>query len=603
MNWLRADRPQRSRHGGTHAGPARSGRPLNRGDSGFTLVELLIVITVVPLIIGSISLALLATFQLQSSVSDRLGASGDAQMVAASFYRDVQSATQFTTNGTPSVSGQPPQCGPDPQLLGLQWSPSAAPTTVVSYVVTSNGVVTPLGVNEYNLTRLQCNWVKGSSPTLVNKSVLSFNTPGTLKPAIQGQSCTTTCAPGTPWESSWVSATGIQEMSLLINEAATNSASYDTACDPGIAFCYTVLAAPRAWEQIVGGSPPPLATGLVAAEFIGSTGVNLASCDSKNPNLDINGQMVIDSGTSPTITGTKTNIYPDSVSYYGPGGVPTNIAAGVTPSPISQPMLDPLLNMPAPDMTGQPTNPPTQTIGSITYAYPGIYTTPLSGTLTLTSGVYELEAGLNGNLTSGVGGNLLYVTGGQVLPTGMQVWPMTTGNYAGLTLWQGPAVVDGIKNYDTTALDSGPGPAQLGGVVYAPGAIFYWHGDASLWVGTLLTKGLTCLGGGSDNGQLNIGFSQSVTFTSTAPSNASVGGQYSVSAVSANTPNSGNPVTYSIDNLSTSKVCSISGSTVHFTGAGTCLVDARQAQSNQGSGGTGGYLEAPTIQQAIPVGP
>jgi hypothetical protein len=56
------------------------------------LVELLIVTVITPIIIGSIALALLGTFKLQSSVSDRLGASGDAQVVSANFYKDVQSA-------------------------------------------------------------------------------------------------------------------------------------------------------------------------------------------------------------------------------------------------------------------------------------------------------------------------------------------------------------------------------------------------------------------------------------------------------------------------------------------------------------------------------
>ncbi|MFI5036227.1 MAG: prepilin-type N-terminal cleavage/methylation domain-containing protein [Acidimicrobiales bacterium] len=564
----------------------------HRGDEGFTLLELLIVSVIIPVVVGAMTLALLSTFGLQSNVSDRLGTSSDAQVVSANFYRDVQSATMFTTNSTPS---SPSLCGATSQLLGLEWAATATSHTVISYGVVPNGVVTSLGVHEDNLERFQCTWTNGSSPVLTNTSILSFNVPGALVAAVAGQSCSTTCTTGT-WITGWTSATGIQSISFVVNEAASVAKNADAHCPAGIAFCYTVVAAPRNWVKLSSGQPATPPSGIVPAEFLGSAGVNLASCNSNNPNLDINGQMILDSGSPPTVTGTKINIYPGSVSYYNPGGSPADIAGSPPISSIAQPAPDPLKNLPAPDMSGLPTNPPTQTIGGITYAYPGIYTTPLSGNLTLTSGVYELRAGISGNITSGVGGDLLYVTGGSVSPTGMQLWPMTTGPYAGITIWQGPAVSSGL-GYDTNALDSGPGPTQIDGIIYAPGAGFNWHGNASLWVGALLTASLKCNGGG--NGELNVGFNQTITFTSTAPASASVGGHYTVAATGGA---SGNPVTFSIDNLSTAGACSISGNVVTFTGVGTCLVDANQAQSDQSGGGVGGYTEAPTVQQVIPVG-
>jgi YVTN family beta-propeller protein len=69
--------------------------------------------------------------------------------------------------------------------------------------------------------------------------------------------------------------------------------------------------------------------------------------------------------------------------------------------------------------------------------------------------------------------------------------------------------------------------------------------------------------------------SQTITFTSTAPSGAVVGGPaYPVTATGGA---SGNPVTFSLDASSTSG-CALSGSTVSFGGpAGTCVVDANQA--------------------------
>ena len=70
---------------------------------------------------------------------------------------------------------------------------------------------------------------------------------------------------------------------------------------------------------------------------------------------------------------------------------------------------------------------------------------------------------------------------------------------------------------------------------------------------------------------------QAITFTSTPPVNAAVGGPgYTVSATGGA---SGNAVTFSIDASSTS-VCSIAGVIVSFARSGTCTVDATQIGSS-----------------------
>jgi hypothetical protein len=84
---------------------------------------------------------------------------------------------------------------------------------------------------------------------------------------------------------------------------------------------------------------------------------------------------------------------------------------------------------------------------------------------------------------------------------------------------------------------------------------------------------------------------QAISFTSSAPTAATVGGTYVASATGGR---SGNPVVFSIDPSSTAGACSISGSTVSFSGAGTCQVDANQA------GGTG-YSAAPQIAQSFAI--
>jgi hypothetical protein len=84
--------------------------------------------------------------------------------------------------------------------------------------------------------------------------------------------------------------------------------------------------------------------------------------------------------------------------------------------------------------------------------------------------------------------------------------------------------------------------------------------------------------------------SQDVTFTSTAPGSATVAGSTYEATAEATSKLA---VTLTIDAAS-SEVCSISGSTVHFIGAGTCTIDGDQA-------GSGEYDAAPQARQSFTV--
>lgn len=80
---------------------------------------------------------------------------------------------------------------------------------------------------------------------------------------------------------------------------------------------------------------------------------------------------------------------------------------------------------------------------------------------------------------------------------------------------------------------------------------------------------------------------QTVRFTSVAPTSAYVGGP--TYTVTASAQPSGLPVTFALD-TSRSTGCAINGSTVSFTGTGTCVIDAFQAGDDR-------YNAAPRIQQ------
>lgn len=80
---------------------------------------------------------------------------------------------------------------------------------------------------------------------------------------------------------------------------------------------------------------------------------------------------------------------------------------------------------------------------------------------------------------------------------------------------------------------------------------------------------------------------QTISFTSTPPSSAVVGGTYTVSA----TASSGLAVSFSSD---TTGVCTVSGSTVSFVAGGSCTVRASQS-------GNTNYNPAPNITQSFNV--
>ncbi len=85
--------------------------------------------------------------------------------------------------------------------------------------------------------------------------------------------------------------------------------------------------------------------------------------------------------------------------------------------------------------------------------------------------------------------------------------------------------------------------------------------------------------------------SQIISFTSTAPTNATVSGPtYTPTAIAT----SGLAVSFSIDPASSS-FCSIAGGVISFTGAGTCTLDANQA-------GDTNWNPAPQQTQVITVG-
>lgn len=139
-------------------------------EGGFTLIELLVVMIILPLIIGALSLGIIAVFSQQAKIAGRLSGSMDLQTLNAQYIRDVESASYVTNDATQ------PLCGTTgTQLLGLAWNPYRVSGTTqyltsVSYVEvpTSSG-----GTPNFNaqLERLFC--INGNTSIPASTKVVS----------------------------------------------------------------------------------------------------------------------------------------------------------------------------------------------------------------------------------------------------------------------------------------------------------------------------------------------------------------------------------------------------------------------------------------------
>jgi trimeric autotransporter adhesin len=162
----------------------------------------------------------------------------------------------------------------------------------------------------------------------------------------------------------------------------------------------------------------------------------------------------------------------------------------------------------------------------------------------------------------------------------------TAGSDAGTGGGGGGGALGGGAGQLCTAV-SGLGAGPCGGSGGGGGA------GSSGWPGTAQQVQFgNSLGGG---GAVTISWvqpsSQTITFTSTPPAHPVHGGSYTPAATGGA---SGNPVVFSIDPASSAGACALAGSTVSFTGVGTCTIAANQA-------GGDGYQAAPQVQQTLQI--
>jgi prepilin-type N-terminal cleavage/methylation domain-containing protein len=219
-------------------------------DSGFSLIELLVVVAILPLVIGAISVALLTVFSNENAATNSLTSSSDAQVASAAFVQDVQSAVWITTVNLDVCGGAPAGAA-----LIVSLSPdnlsSGSIQNIISYFRTANS-----GSTTYTITRVSCTGGIGSAAsssvvvahnTLYDPATTFLVVPSSVQSAASG---------------GWVSASGASKVTLTLNEPASNHVSTGR-------YAYTLSATPR--PTGTGGASPGGVQPLLPLQFLGGT--------------------------------------------------------------------------------------------------------------------------------------------------------------------------------------------------------------------------------------------------------------------------------------------------------------------------------------------
>ena len=187
-------------------------------ESGFTLIELIVVVAIMPIIVGAMVAALLSIISFTPGIENRISDSADAQIVTTSFNKDVQGATMLTTDASPT---NPSACGPGTQVLGIQY----ANGTEVSYSLVTQGSGASAINNLYrNQGQVSAGACTTSSSTLISHDVVAQSGTGTPSASL---TCSTSSAPscaGTPpaYQTGWVSTSQVESVSLPFTYAASS---------------------------------------------------------------------------------------------------------------------------------------------------------------------------------------------------------------------------------------------------------------------------------------------------------------------------------------------------------------------------------------------
>jgi len=481
-------------------------RTSDERENGFTLIELLLVVIIMPLIIGVIALALLSIFQTQSSVSGRLSSSGDAQIVAASYYHDLQSAALMTTDSAALAAMGIQETGT--LALGLEWpaTTTSSPTETVVTYSTIQPASSTASASPYLLMRNVYSYsaAGGSSPILLSSRVVSNNVPSALIPQIDGYSCslsTGQCVasippnppnPAIPWSNGWEPTLGVSSVNLV--EVTSSSVTKGS-------WSYSLGAVPRNWVQLTSSGCSDASNVCVLHGYEGPAAIVDASknntgafstngkCDftttggPPNNAIALNGAGTSINGHNPF--GTGVQVYTSSG-----GSIPISTTSSLKgkSTPVTIPTQkgttsDPFTNFGTPSSTNLIRGFTNVTSFSVTNNGEVILTQTGASTETLKGGTIYIY-----DPTKPIPSNVLDTL------AGLSVTPLPSGQAGSVVLWLTESPLGPSLTLDgNAALNLGPS-----GLLYAPNGTLTLNGTSSISARSIILSSLSCNGGGNN---------------------------------------------------------------------------------------------------------
>jgi prepilin-type N-terminal cleavage/methylation domain-containing protein len=395
---------------------------------GYTFIELLITIVVSGMLLAALASVFVTGINLSGSTTERAKETDDAQVLSSFLVRDAQAAgaTNPQTGVTDTTMG-----------IGVATTNTSGCTTTGTVFLQFGWVDQPASASatyhfaDYsfaspsNIVRTTCTGVPAASPGSATIATTIASTP-VVK-------CTTNNVLGT-------CSTPMPD-SVSVTFTATNAPAASAS-----AYTYTLTAALRPSR-----STPSLSTTAAL--------ITLGPC----PGVTVGGILA-----EARVAGDAFIKGTDPNSCINNSGFLTAFEASGTF--VSPTVTDPLAGLTPPSTSGLTTRTATSCSGT---AQPGVYTNQLSvgflSTCTFASGVYIFQKGLSvstiASISSASGGVFFYFPGTATLSASSGVTvslsPLTTGPYAGISIWQA----------GSSTLNIGNGAvSNVNGTIYAPNA-------------------------------------------------------------------------------------------------------------------------------------
>lgn len=445
-----------------------------RTQAGYTLIELIVAITILGAITGAITATFLTANNANADVSERIHESNDAQLTAAFWTADAQAAggvnpvTGTTDPGLGVFTTGDGGCnlGGGALAVGFKWKEWASrdsSTTADTFVTRVAAYVYRAGTAE--LERRTC--ADGATTGVVTLATRVASLPTTSCDPIA--SC-----PGLP-----------NTVSITVTE--TNDPQ--TAPSP---YTFTLSATVRPDAQTLPGTGNSAGSPLLALGTSTCSGGTTGLSVSGNSTVVVNGQAAVNATDVGACTAMSAN---GSIQYSADGTslVPGGTCSGNRCPPTTTDATrlgDPFASLPVPPGANcSGSGNPAQVAGRF---QPGTYRSAvtLNGPLDPGTYVFCSTVQFSGTVT-GTGVFLYFMGTSAVNISGnvdISLSAPLAGDYAGVLIW----------NSTTTAVSiAGNGSSKLyNGVLYAPKADVTLAGTADMYIGMIVAKRILFSGTG-----------------------------------------------------------------------------------------------------------